>query len=817
MARVSVTENASGLPYRAASMPQWPMQAWPRVLLLCAIAMLLGRASILHVVSPFSFAYFIVLRELAGRRRAWPAYFGLVGALTSGGINVALMLFVELTLYSFARRIIFRSKSLDLHWAPFTGGLIAVIAKLLMVGTVWTQYDLLLALSEGGLVVVLCLIFIQCMAIFVGQDHNRSLRHEQVLSLIIVAGSILTGFSGMTIYHIVVANIALDWFVLLLTCGGMGIGAGGAIVVSMLALLNHTGTLSTVAILGFSGLLAGVLKDAPRFWSGLSFLVSVGVLTMADATNPTAVLETSISAGIGVLLYWITPMIWIRTFKSYMPGTEEYQQSERQRVKRVNALLFEKINEIGQVFDELSIAFADPSDHQLSTSHQLMNQVVGTTANQVCFTCPKRAKCWEKEGFQTYQAIAQSAAKLDENMNAGTNGATKELRDRCIRLDPMLSTLKYNLELTQRDAKWIAKLQEHKTLVSAQLAGVAAMIRTIGCEVDAGNKTSLSGETQIIGALEQLGLYVDDVNIVNLDPGKVEIEVVQPTQGAYEKSARVIAPLLSGIIGENITVSKVIGGPAGPCTSIFTSARLFHVNTAVSTVARDGRIVSGDTHTSMDLGNGRFAVAVSDGMGNGERAKRESRAAIELLKKLLKAGFDEKLAIRTVNSTLLLRSKEEMFTTLDMALIDLFTAKTEFLKIGSAPGFIRRGSQVHAIIGSNIPIGILQDIEVQSIEEQLQDGDILILMSDGVYDAPRQLYDKEEWLKKQVERIEIDNPQEIADMLLETAIRMNHGEILDDMTVVVAKIIACQPEWATIKLPGVTGIRKKSENKKRGA
>jgi stage II sporulation protein E len=817
MSRVSVTEHATGFTNRFAALPQWPMRAWPRVLMLSAIAVLLGRASILHVVSPFLFAYYIILFELAGRKRSWPAYIGIVGAFSIGGPTLAIQILIEFILYRLVRRSLFRTKSPDLPFIPLVGGLVSAITHLAMVGTVWSKYDLMLALAEGALVMILCLIFLQCMAIFIGQDEAKSLKNEQVLSLVILAGSIMTGFSGLTFHDIPAAQVALDWFVLVLACGGMGIGAGGAIVVSILGLLNHADTLSTVAILGFSGLLAGVLKDAPRFWVGLTFFISTCVLTLAEAPNMHVLFVTAIAAAIGVTLYWITPKRLIRGIKVYMPGTEEFQSSERQRVKRVNALLLEKISEIGQVFDELSAAFAETGESQSTTKEQLMSQVVGAAAKDVCATCPRRNRCWEKEGMQTFKDIAESAARLEGNMKLGTSGATKGLRERCVRVDPMMNVLKHNLEVTERDRQWIAKLEEYKTLVSDQLAGVAAVIRTMASEIDAGNKTSLSGENQIVSALEQLGLYVDDVHIVNLDPGKIEIEVTQPTQGAYEKSARVIAPLLSGIVGENITVSRVTGTTPGPCTSVFTSARLFHVNTAVASVAKDGRIVSGDTHSSMDLGNGRFAVAVSDGMGNGERAKLESKAAIELLKKLLKAGFDEKLAIRTVNSTLLLRSTDEMFTTLDMALIDLFTAKTEFLKIGSAPSFVRRGTLVQAITGSNVPIGILQDIEVQSIEEQLRDGDILIMMSDGVYDAQRQFHDKEEWLKKQIERLETDDPQEIADMLLEMAIRTNQGEISDDMTVVVAHIKADQPEWATIKLPGVQGLRKKPEHKKRGA
>jgi len=297
----------------------------------------------------------------------------------------------------------------------------------------------------------------------------------------------------------------------------------------------------------------------------------------------------------------------------------------------------------------------------------------------------------------------------------------------------------------------------------------------------------------------------------------VEVEGTQPSQGAYENSIKMIAPLLSGIVGENITVRQVGEVANGPCQSVFASANLYDVQAAVSTVARDGKLVSGDTYTSVDLGNGRHALAVSDGMGNGERARRESKAAIELLKKLLKAGFDEQLAIKTVNSTLLLRSREEMFTTLDMVLVDLFSARAEVLKIGSAPSFIKRGHGVRAITGANVPIGILQDIEVQTIQEQFRDGDILILLSDGIYDAPQHAYDKEDWLKRQIERLETNDPQEIADTLVEAAVRLNNGQILDDMTVLVAVVQAHEPEWAAIKLPGIIGLRNAKGEKRRGS
>jgi stage II sporulation protein E len=146
-----------------------------------------------------------------------------------------------------------------------------------------------------------------------------------------------------------------------------------------------------------------------------------------------------------------------------------------------------------------------------------------------------------------------------------------------------------------------------------------------------------------------------------------------------------------------------------------------------------------------------------------------------------------------------------------LALIDMFTAKTEFLKIGSAPSFIKRQGKVNAISGQNVPIGILKEIDIQTVEEELQEGDLLILMSDGIFDAPKHTDDKEGWLKKKLEDFDSSDPQEIADMLVELAVRINHGKIIDDMTVLVAKVAKYKPEWATIRLPGVQKLKRRGE------
>lgn len=217
--------------------------------------------------------------------------------------------------------------------------------------------------------------------------------------------------------------------------------------------------------------------------------------------------------------------------------------------------------------------------------------------------------------------------------------------------------------------------------------------------------------------------------------------------------------------------------------------------------------MSGDSFSTVELGNGTFAVALSDGMGNGERARMESSAALNILEQLLQSGMDEKLAIKSVNSVLMLRP-EEMYATVDMALIDEYTAETTFMKIGSTPSFIKRGQEVIQVSASNLPIGIIKDIEVDLVTVQLQPGDILIMMTDGIYDAPGYAVNKELWMKRLIQEIDTDDPQDLADCLLESVIRYQQHEILDDMTVVVGKVEHFRPEWATLRVPGINRMER---------
>ena len=215
---------------------------------------------------------------------------------------------------------------------------------------------------------------------------------------------------------------------------------------------------------------------------------------------------------------------------------------------------------------------------------------------------------------------------------------------------------------------------------------------------------------------------------------------------------------------------------------------LFRVSIGHAKVGKGGSVISGDNYSTMDLQAGKWAVILSDGMGVGPKAAMESKAAISLLKQLMKSGISKDVAVKTVNSVLLLRSTEETFATVDLAVIDLNTAETDFLKIGAAPSFIKRDNKVSLVKSSSLPIGILNNIQMETVKKVLQSGDMLVMVSDGVLDSRQDMMDKEDWLIDFLENLLIEDPQDIADLILWHAKNNSGGRILDDMTVVVVNM-----------------------------
>lgn len=220
---------------------------------------------------------------------------------------------------------------------------------------------------------------------------------------------------------------------------------------------------------------------------------------------------------------------------------------------------------------------------------------------------------------------------------------------------------------------------------------------------------------------------------------------------------------------------------------LFVEEAKYIALTGFAKVVRENEMISGDSYAFLESERGKMTIMLSDGTGSGEKAGRDSGKVLDLMEKMLEAGYTTKSALHLVNSALYAKNEDGNHPTIDICNVDLHRGNCEFFKIGGAVSFLKRGDSAEVIEWNHLPLGIFQSIEAESVSKQLQDGDFIIMMSDGVLDAFGE-EDYRERLLYTIEGMKEQNPGEFAEKLLHMAICACGGRIGDDMTVIVAGI-----------------------------
>ena len=207
-----------------------------------------------------------------------------------------------------------------------------------------------------------------------------------------------------------------------------------------------------------------------------------------------------------------------------------------------------------------------------------------------------------------------------------------------------------------------------------------------------------------------------------------------------------------------------------------------------ATATKNKSEMSGDSNLQIKLQDGKYMIAISDGMGSGARAKKSSSTVIKMLKNMLSSGFDKDVSIGLINSAINLNSNEETYASIDLSIFNLSTGNIEFVKNGACPTFIKSGKKVETVKAISFPAGMLDKIDLVVYDKDLKEEDIIVMCSDGIIESNTEYENKELWLKQLLENMETKDTQKIADIILTEAIDNGYGMAKDDMTVIVAKL-----------------------------
>ncbi|MFC0216114.1 stage II sporulation protein E [Paenibacillus chartarius] len=787
--------------------------------LLIAMAVLLGRAMILEELAPFAVAYFAVMYFVRRDLLPWIGAGLFLGSLFAAQPQTGLIV-TEIIVFLLIQKGVEKFERSDISLAPvmvfMTTFLVQLFANLVVAELTW--YAITMVAVESVLSFVLTLIFVQALPVFTVTRKNYHLKHEEIICLIILLASVMTGTVGWQVGPVTIEHVMSRYLILLFALvGGAPLGASVGVITGLILSLANANAIYQMSLLAFSGMLAGLLKEGKRAAVGFGLLVGSSILSFYIGSGVN-VLQSTWESIAAIVLFLLTPRSVIQILAKYVPGTQENLKSQQDYVRRVRDLTASRVEQFSEVFRQLSRSFKQVTvNSEAVQREEEVGHFMNAVAAKTCESCWKHRQCWDEKFYQTYKYMTDMMTEIEVRDSSGAAGGAMSKRDispewkkMCVKSEQVLDVMKQQYAQYKNDQHWKKQIIDSRELVADQLSGVSQVMEDLAKEIKREGQELFHQEEQIRSTLEELGLSINSIDIISLDEGNVEIEIIHQYTKGFDECRKIIAPMLSEILGEHIAVKREERHTKGDgySTVVFASAKEYEIETGVAGAAKGGDLLSGDSFSTVELGNGKFAVALSDGMGNGERARAESQAALSILQQLLQSGMDERLAIKSVNSVLMLRSTDEVFATVDLALIDQYNAKTTFLKIGSTPSFIKRGDEVLVISANNLPVGIVQDLDVDLVTLQLQPGDTLVMMTDGIYDAPGIAVNKEMWMKRMVLEIDAESPQDYADMLLERIVRYQQGDIMDDMTVVVARIDKYQPEWATFRWPGMQRIER---------
>ncbi len=336
---------------------------------------------------------------------------------------------------------------------------------------------------------------------------------------------------------------------------------------------------------------------------------------------------------------------------------------------------------------------------------------------------------------------------------------------------------------------WRGRMMESRDAIALQLSEMSKILKDCTTSSYVFVNMGEQRERYLRLKLKNMGMVLKKIVVLNNRRGINEVNItIKAARGKYVTS-RQLETAISDCFGKKYKMSRDMGNIIKKeyCTYNLIEAPNYFVLHGTAKCGRNGESISGDNFTCLELMSGQTLLSVSDGMGHGLKAYRESEMVLTLLEELMEGGFTEEASLRLINSVFIVDSDDISPASLDMGIIDLYSGVCDFMKIGASTTFVKRGGWIEAIKANSMPIGTENIVDMETASKKLYDGDFVIMVSDGVIDAI-DMEDKDRYMSDILMDIHSTNPQEMAKNILDRIIEEADGRKNDDMLVMVAGV-----------------------------
>lgn len=437
----------------------------------------------------------------------------------------------------------------------------------------------------------------------------------------------------------------------------------------------------------------------------------------------------------------------------------------------------ESIADISAAFESLSKTFFDLSDKNVRIGLFDTRRICDRVCDRYCRRCAACTLCWERDYAVTLDTINKISAKLYKHGRVEKSDLPKEFLTRCNHAERILADIEAENRKVLR-----AMLREDKTRAFAVDYAVFARVLSEALEKnEAEYAPNAACRAAVVSELRRIGFIADSIGVY----GKrcKSIYAFRLSASAMQCTAEKIKAALSAAIGGRVE-DPVFEFADGGVHMIVRQAPCIEAQYTYATSASKTTSENGDHVTAFAGKNGFFYALVSDGMGSGASAAKKSGAATVFLEKMLRAGNSVSAGIEML-SALSRADGEEGFTTLDLFEIDTLSGRGSFIKSGAAPSFVRRGNKLFKIRSRTFPLGILEDVDAERTTFDLQDGDRIVMLSDGVTEETEEPL----WLCEYLTAADLTRHDAAEGLLAEAK---KHTLCADDMTVAVIHVKAVE-------------------------
>lgn len=349
--------------------------------------------------------------------------------------------------------------------------------------------------------------------------------------------------------------------------------------------------------------------------------------------------------------------------------------------------------------------------------------------DKVCPSCPRRDICWGSEYRATAEAVAALGTRLYRAGRVEKSHVPAPLAARCTALDGVLARINSGAQRLFEEA-----VRGDKTSVVA--GDFAAMGRMMKDTLEAG-RADFTPDTalgeRIVTQLRRRGYTIENACVCGTAHRQILLRGLK-LPGRHVK-VRELRGILTQICKLELGEVKVTGEQDKRDYLFFARVK-FCAKTVKQSRAGNGREggYCGDSVTDLCDGRGKNIALLCDGMGSGNAAALCSALSATVLSRLLKAGNRADTSLRILNGVLCARAQREneASTTVDLLEIDGVCGTGTFYKCGAAPSYLLRAGQITRFFSRTAPVGILESLDAERISFEVQSGDVILQVSDGV-------------------------------------------------------------------------------------